>query len=51
MSMNPPPPADAGEEADPVARTITVPAATVDEAVSAFELPAPEAVAKLRSGV
>jgi hypothetical protein len=49
--MNPPPPADAGEAADPVARVIKVPAATVLDAVSELWLPAAEAVAKLRSGV
>jgi hypothetical protein len=49
--MNPPPPAEAGEDAEPVARVITVPVATLDDAVAEFELPDAEAVVKLRIGV
>jgi hypothetical protein len=49
--MNPPPPADAGEAADPVVRVIKVPAATLLDAVAELELPAAEPVEKLRIGV
>jgi hypothetical protein len=50
-STNPPPPADTGEAAEPAARVITVPAATLLDAVAEFELPAVEPVEKLRIGV
>ena len=49
--MNPPPPAEAGDAADPDERVITVPAATLLAAVAEFELPDAEAVEKLRIGV
>jgi hypothetical protein len=49
--MNPPPPAAAGEAADPVARVIKVPAATLLAAVAELELPPADAVEKLRIGV
>jgi hypothetical protein len=50
-SINPPPPADAGEAAEPAARVIKVPAATLLDAVAELELPDAEAVVKLSIGV